>query len=77
MPSPNCLEVVPSYPLYIGKYNYSKPVDDELGMNIKKGELMYIISTEEGDWWWARKKDSGKEGYIPSNYVAEYLHAEE
>ena len=41
---------------------------------------MYIIDDKDGDWWWARKKDGGKEGYIPSNYVmTEYmsrLHAE-
>ena len=33
---------------------------------------MYIIATDEDDWWLASLKDSGKEGYIPSNYVAEY-----
>ena len=33
---------------------------------------MYIISVDEGDWWFARSKESGKEGYIPSNFVAEY-----
>ena len=32
---------------------------------------MYIINADE-DWWYARLKDSGKAGYIPSNYVAEY-----
>ena len=31
---------------------------------------MYIISTNEGNQWFARLKDSGREGYIPSNYVA-------
>ena len=40
---------------------------------------MYIINTDEGDWWFARSKESGKEGYIPSSYVAESgsLDAEE
>ena len=33
---------------------------------------MYIITTDEGDWWFAHLKDSGKEGYIPSNCVAKY-----
>ena len=43
------------------------------------GDHLYIISTEEGDWWFARSRSTGKEGYIPSNYVAEYrsLDAEE
>ena len=34
---------------------------------------MYVINNKEGDWWLARMKDNGKEGYIPSNYVAEYI----
>ena len=32
---------------------------------------MYIIDDKK-QWWFARMKDSGKEGYIPINYVAEY-----
>ena len=67
----------PSYPVYVGKYDYDSRTDDDL--SFKKGDLMYIISTDEGDWWFARSKDTGKEGYIPSNYVAEWksLDAEE
>ena len=65
------------YPIFVGKYDYDSRTDDDL--SFKKGDLMYIISTDEGDWWFARAKDGGKEGYIPSNYVAEYksLDAEE
>ena len=50
-----------------------------LSLSLSSGNLLYIISTDEGDWWFARSKDTGKEGYIPSNYVAEYksLDAEE
>lgn len=66
-----------NYPVYVGKYDYDSRTDDDL--SFKKGDLMYIISTDEGDWWFARSKDSGREGYIPSNYVAEWksLDAEE
>ena len=66
-----------NYPIYVGKYDYDSRTDDDL--SFKKGDLMYIISTDEGDWWFARSKDNGREGYIPSNYVAEYksLDAEE
>ncbi len=66
-----------NYPVYVGKYDYDSRTDDDL--SFKKGDLMYIISTDEGDWWFARSKDGGKEGYIPSNYVAEWksLDAEE
>lgn len=65
------------HPIFVGKYDYDSRTDDDL--SFKKGDLMYIISTDEGDWWFARAKEGGKEGYIPSNYVAEYksLDAEE
>lgn len=67
----------PSYPLFVGKYDYSSRTDDDL--SFKKGDLLYIINTDEGDWWFAKSKQTGQEGYIPNNYVAEYksLDAEE
>ena len=66
-----------NYPVFVGKYDYDSRTDDDL--SFRKGDLMYIISTDEGDWWFARSKENGKEGYIPSNYVAEWksLDAEE
>lgn len=66
-----------SFPLFVGKYDYSSRTDDDL--SFKKGDLLYIINTDEGDWWFARSKTTGHEGYIPNNYVAEYksLDAEE
>jgi fyn-related kinase len=41
-------------------------------LSFMKGDLMYIVDDNDDDWWWARKKDGGEEGFIPSNYVAEY-----
>ena len=66
-----------NFPLFVGKYDYSSRTDDDL--SFKKGDLLYIINTDEGDWWYARSKSTGQEGYIPNNYVAEYksLDAEE
>lgn len=66
-----------NYPVYVGKYDYDSRTDDDL--SFRKGDLMYIISTDEGDWWFAKSKEGGREGYIPSNYVAEWksLDAEE
>ena len=81
LPSPPPQDKAPpppaKYPVYVGKYDYDSRTDDDL--SFKKGDLMYIISTDEGDWWFAQSKDTGKEGYIPSNYVAEWksLDAEE
>ena len=33
---------------------------------------MYILNSDDEDWWYARAEHSGQEGYIPSNYVREY-----
>ena len=60
----------PTYPLYIGKYNYSPRTDDDLGF--EKGELLYITDKIEGGWWLSRSKDTSQEGYIPSKYIAEF-----
>ena len=69
-PPPNC-------PTYVAKYDYESRTDDDL--TFVKGDLMYIISTDEGDWWYAQHKMTGAQGFIPSNYVAENdsLDAEE
>ena len=34
------------------------------------GETLQIVNNSDGDWWFARSLKNGKEGYIPSNYVA-------
>ena len=60
----------PDYPLYVGKYDYDRRADDDL--SFKKGDLMYILHTDDQGWMLARSKETGKEGYIPSNYVAEW-----
>ena len=67
----------PKYPLVVGKYDYSSRTDDDL--SFKKGDLLCIINADDGDWWYARSKTTGQEGYIPNNYVAEHntLDAEE
>ena len=67
----------PDHPLYVAKYDYDSRSDEDLGF--KKGDLLYIISTKEGEWWFAQHKDTEQKGYIPSNYVTENqtLEAEE
>ena len=71
------LEPTVNYPIFVGKYDFDSRTDDDL--SFKRGDQMYITSTDAGDWWFARLKDNGREGYIPSNYVAEInsLDAEE
>lgn len=63
--------------VFVGKYDYDSRTDDQL--SFKKGDLMDVTNMDNDGWWLARFKDSGREGYIPSNYVAEWktLDAEE
>ena len=69
---------VSRYPLYIGKYEFIS-VDDNKYLSFKKGDLMYMLNMVEEDWWFARSKQTGQEGYVPNNYVAAFntLDAEE
>ena len=63
--------------MFVGIYDFDGRRDGEL--SFKKGDLLYIISTDDGDWWFAQSVATGKGGYIPSNYVAKWgsLDAEE
>ena len=63
--------------MFVGIYDFDSRADGDL--SFKKGDLLYIISTDGGDWWFAQSVATGKEGYIPSNYVAKWgsLDAEE
>ena len=76
-PSSRVLEQEPNNPIFVGNYDFDAHWDDELSFH--KGDLLYIKSTEKEDWWYARSQSTGKEGYIPSNYVTEWksLDAEE
>ena len=65
--SPPLVELI--NPKYVAKYDYSARTDGDLGF--KRGDLLYIMNSDDEDWWLARAKHSGQEGYIPSNYVVE------
>ena len=68
---------VSQYPLYRGKYDFFS--EDDKYLSFKKGDLIYILNMVEEDWWFARSKHTGQEGYVPYNYVAAFntLDAEE
>ncbi|MCI4392087.1 hypothetical protein PGIGA_G00141950 [Pangasianodon gigas] len=63
--------------LFVALYEYDARTEDDL--SFQKGEKFHIINNTEGDWWEARSLDTGKSGYIPSNYVApvDSIQAEE
>ncbi|XP_026230368.1 tyrosine-protein kinase Lyn isoform X2 [Anabas testudineus] len=54
--------------IVVGLYPYDAVHPDDLGF--KKGEKMKILE-EHGEWWKAKSLTTNKEGFIPSNYVAE------
>ena len=61
--------------MFVGKYDYDSRTDDDL--SFKKGDLLYIISTDEEDWWFAQSLATGKEGFIPSNHVTKWRNLED
>lgn len=51
----------------IALYDYEGMHDGDLGF--RKGDKLKILK-ESGEWWTAMNLATGKEGFIPSNYVA-------
>ena len=65
-------------PLYVALYDYDARTEEDL--SFVKGEVLEVYPEDlRNDWWRARSRDTGGEGFIPSNYVAEVqsLDAEE
>ena len=67
----------PKGPIYLALFDYDQRTSEDLAF--RKGELLEIVNNQDGEWWFARSLTTMKEGYIPSNYVAEYksIKAEE
>ena len=56
-------------PKIIALFDYDKKISEDL--SFRKGECLEILNNQDGDWWLARSLYTGREGYIPSNYVTE------
>uniref|UniRef100_A0A8D3EGB0 Tyrosine-protein kinase n=1 Tax=Scophthalmus maximus TaxID=52904 RepID=A0A8D3EGB0_SCOMX len=54
--------------IVVSLFSYEAMHPDDLGF--KKGEKMKVLE-ECGEWWKAKSLASSKEGFIPSNYVAQ------
>ena len=76
-PEPEKQAYVPQGPIFIALFDYDQRTSEDL--SFKKGERLEIINNQDGDWWQARSMETMREGYIPSNYVAEHktIQAEE
>ena len=42
----------------------------EKDLSLTKGDEIIIVNNQDNRWWKARCASSGREGFIPSNYVA-------
>ena len=56
-------------PLFIAKYDFSSERDGDL--SFKKGDLLYVMHRDDEEWWFARAKHSGQEGYVPRNNIVD------
>ena len=61
------------YRVFEAKYDYTQRTDEDL--SFKKGDLLYILNSDDKDWWLA-KNSSDKKGFVPSNHVVDYRSLE-
>lgn len=54
--------------VFVALFDYAARTTEDL--NFSKGERLQVIDNSDGDWWFARSLKTGREGYIPCNYVA-------
>ncbi|XP_033122754.1 tyrosine-protein kinase SRK2-like [Anneissia japonica] len=64
---PNANLIPDNLKIYIALFDYDARTAEDL--SFKKGDHLEV-GNDTGDWWLARSRSSGKEGYIPCNYVA-------
>lgn len=53
--------------VFVALYNF--PVGGQGDLSVRLGEQLYVLS-EDGDWWKVKSVSTGKECYMPRNYVA-------
>ena len=56
----------PFYPFLILSLPFSLPFSPT------QGEIIEVLSREEVNWWYGRKRADGKEGYFPVDYVRDH-----
>ena len=54
--------------MFVARYAYEARTAEDL--SFEKGEKLKLVGSAEGDWWMAKSMKTGREGYIPRNYVA-------
>lgn len=64
--SPSLSEMDGTY--FVARYAYQARTSEDL--SFEKGDKLKVIGPADGDWWMAKSLSTGREGYIPRNYVA-------
>ena len=54
-------------PLFVAEHDFQGLTKEDL--SLKKGDVISIISKDHDDWWYAESKETGRKGFVPSNYV--------
>lgn len=67
--SPPPPPVAPSLPQYKALYPFQTQEEGEV--SFEKDDILEIVEKDENGWWLARK--DGREGWVPSNYLEEYI----
>jgi len=65
-PSPSAVE--DETQVFVARFAYQARTAEDL--SFEKGEKLKVIGPMDSDWWMAKSIKSGREGYIPRNYIA-------
>ncbi|KAG0171161.1 hypothetical protein DFQ28_000231 [Apophysomyces sp. BC1034] len=53
--------------LYRAHHDYEAQQEDEL--TLKDGDIIHVKNTDNQDWWFAEKQETGESGMVPSNFL--------
>ena len=53
-----------TFPLFVAEHDFQGQTNEDL--SLKKGDVLSIINK---DWWYAESKETGKKGFVPSNFL--------
>lgn len=54
--------------LFVALFDYIARTAEDL--SFKRNELLEVLNSESGDWWYAKSLLTKKCGYVPKNYLA-------
>lgn len=55
----------------IALYSYKSQTNTEL--DIRKGDIVYLLDGSNDEWCRVRSQEKGQIGYVPKNYLARFM----